>query len=151
MKNGLWRQHPGPAAARLDIEVPDQEDPPEAEYIRWLSQLQADLAQSIGGVSMRANRAIPLGISPGATRQPLTSPGRILGWSVHETVGAAPCIIRLWDGREAGGSLLAIIGCGALSSANVWASGSGINVSDGVYTEIVSGTVEGVIYIGGVD
>ncbi|MEV4557784.1 hypothetical protein AB0K51_12380 [Kitasatospora sp. NPDC049285] len=147
-----WRQHAGPAAARLDVTVPDQDDDqvPEVEYIRWLSQLQADLAQSINGVALRAARPVAIGVAPNGSQRPLSSAGRIVGWSVRETTGAA-AVVRLWDGREAGGQLLGVIAFPAGAAANVMPSGGGINVSDALFVEVVTGTVEGVLYLGGVD
>ncbi|MFC8717782.1 hypothetical protein [Kitasatospora sp. NPDC057198] len=152
MKGSLspWRQHPGPTAARLDIEVPDQADPPEGEYIRWLSQLQADLAESINGVAIRAARPVPIGSAPGSSARPLSSPGRVVGWSVRETAGAA-AVVRLWDGRDAGGQLLAAISLAASGAQTIMPTGGGINVSDALFVEVVSGAVEGVLYLGAVD
>lgn len=145
-----WRHHAGPAAARLDIAVPDQEDPPESEYVRWLTQLQADLAQSLGGVALRAARPVAIGSAPNSSGRPLSSPGRIVGWSIRETAGAAAAV-RLWDGREAGGQLLATVALAASDSHTVMPTGGGISVSDALFVEVVTGAVEGVVYLGGVD
>jgi hypothetical protein len=143
-------QPAGPGAARLDITVPDQDDPPgDVEWVRWLSQLQADLSESINGVALRAAR--PVSVGTGGGPRPLSSPGRIVGWSLKETTGAAGAYLRIWDGREAGGGqLLACISVAQGITTNHSTPG-GINVSDAVYVEVVSGAVEGVIYLGGVD
>lgn len=151
MKRTRNLHQPGPGAARLDITVPDQDDPVgDAEWIRWLSQMQADLAESLNGVALRAAR--PVSVGTGGTPRPLSSPGRIVGWSLKETSGAAAAYVRVWDSREAGsGQLLACIALAQGTSVNHSTPGAGINVSDAVCVEVVTGAVEGVLYLGGVD
>jgi hypothetical protein len=67
--------HPGAAAAQ--ITVPDQDDSQvqEIDYVRWLTQMQADLASSLGGVMLRAALPIPIGTAPAGSLRPLSSPG----------------------------------------------------------------------------
>jgi hypothetical protein len=147
----------GPASARLDVEVPTQSDQAtdHTEYIRWLSQLQADVAQSLGGIMLQGARPVPLGTAPGGTKTLSRSAGRLVGWSLHETSGTNPALVRFWDGREAGANPLAYISVPAGLTVNMW-NPPGISVTDALLVEFVTGgslstTVEGVAYLGAAD
>lgn len=142
---------PGPAVARLT--VPDQDDTPavgEIDFVRWASQLQADLAASLGGVMLRGALPVPIGAAPGGSTRPLSSPGRVVGWSILETSGTNPATVTVWDGREAGSKPLAYIHVGAGLAETAWFGQAGISVTDALLIDI-SGTVEGVLYLGAVD
>ncbi len=150
------RRHPGPSAAT--ITVPDQDDSQvrEIDYVRWAAQMQADLAASLGGVMLRGALPIPIGTAPGGSPRPLSSPGRIVGWSLHETGGTNPAVLRIWDGRETGSNPLAYLGVPAAGTETRWLGGGGISVTDALLIEITTGDslstdVEGVLYLGGVD
>lgn len=142
--------HPGPTAAR--ITVPDQDDSQVTEiaYVRWLAQMQADLAQSLGGIMLRGARPVPVGSAPGGTSLPTLSPGRLVGWSLHETTGTTPAVVAFWDGREPGSRPLAYVALTGGQSAQQWVS-PGISVTDALLVQVVSGAVEGVAYLGGAD
>ena len=151
-------KHPGPAASRVTtLEAPDQSDEATAqtEYVRWLSQLQADVAQSLGGVMLQAARPVPVGIAPGGTLTPIRSAGRLVGWSLHETTGANPAVVRLWDGREPGSKPLAYITIPAGAAVNEWIP-PGISITDALLVDLVTGgslstSIEGVVYLGAAD
>lgn len=150
------KRYPGAAAARLT--VPDQDDSQvqEIDFVRWLSQMQADLAASLGGVMLRGALPIPIGSAPGGSLRPLSSPGRIVGWSLHETEGTNPALLRVWDGRESGTKPLAYISVPAGGTDNKWLGQSGISVTDALLVELATGgslsaSVEGVLYLGAVD
>jgi hypothetical protein len=144
-------QHPGGTAARLTVETPDTPDPvKEIDYVRWLSQMQADVAQSLGGIMLQAARPVPVGSAPGGTLTPLRSPGRLVGWSLHESSGTNPALVRLWDGREAGAKVLGYVALTAGQADNKW-NAPGVSITDALLIEVVTGTVEGVVYLGGAD
>lgn len=141
--------HPAPvprphAVAALEA------DSPELSTVRWLEQLRTDLAESVGGVVLRGARAVPIGT--GLSTRPTSSAGRLAGWNLRETTGAAGAVVRLWNGRELGAAvLLATIGLPSGATDTHHFPGGGINVDDqGVIVELVSGSVEGVIFLGGV-
>jgi hypothetical protein len=144
-------------AGTLAVEVPDQPDDASAiDHVRWLSQMQADLAQSLGGVMLQGARPVAIGSAPGGSQRPLSSPGRLVGWSVHETSGTGSAVLRIWDGRETNTRLVAILSVPAGQAVdNVWIS-PGVSITDALYVEILSGgglstTVEGVLYLGAAD
>lgn len=150
------KRYPGATAAR--ITVPDQDDSQigEVDFVRWLSQMQADLAASLGGVMLRGALPIPIGSAPGGSLRPLSSPGRIVGWSLHETGGTSSALLRVWDGREPGTKPLAYIGVPAGGTDNRWLGEGGISVTDALLVELASGdslstSVEGVLYLGAAD
>lgn len=141
----------GMSAAR--ITVPDQDDTAatgEIEFVRWAAQLQADLAASLGGVMLRGALPIAIGSAPGGSTRPLSSPGRVVGWSLLETSGTAAATVTLWDGREAGSRPLAYLHVGAGLADTQWLGGGGISVTDALLIDI-SGAVAGVLYLGAVD
>lgn len=147
----------GPASARLDVEVPTQSDEAtdHTEYIRWLSQLQADVAQSLGGIMLQGARPVPIGLAPGGTKTAIRSPGRLVGWSLHETTGANPALVRFWDGREVGANPLGYVTVNAGQAINLW-NPPGISITDALLVEFVTGgglstSVEGVVYLGAAD
>lgn len=149
----LYRQ-PGPAAARLQIDVADEDEPVrEVDLIRWASQMRADVAESVGGVMLRAARAVPLTVLPTIVS---ASPGRLVGWSVRETVGTNPYVLRFHNGDNSGADLCAMVTGGAGTADSKWFGPGGISFTEGLYVEIVTGAglstaVEGVVFLGAAD
>lgn len=153
MSRPMYR-HPGPAAAKLTVNVPDQPDTaPGIDMVRWLAQMRADLAETLGGIMLRSARPLPIGTAAGSSTHPLGSPGRLVGWSLRETSGSAPATVRIYDGQDTGGTLLACIQVAASPSSasclNLWL-GSGVSITNGLYLDI-TGTIEGSVYVGAAD
>ena len=72
---------------------------------------------------------------------------RLLGWSIRETSGAATATFRLRDGNNAAAVMLANANLAANESIRDFWFPAGILVATGrIYLEIVSGSVEGVLY-----
>lgn len=72
--------------------------------------------------------------------------GFYAGFSLRETAGAA-AVVRLWDNTSAAGKLIATIALPASSSKD-FSVPAGVAFATGLFAEIVSGTVEGSVYIG---
>lgn len=71
----------------------------------------------------------------------------LVGWALAETTGLSPAAVRLRDGNSAAGEVLARINLAANESARDTFTTRGIRVFTGrVYLEVVSGSVEGVVY-----
>jgi hypothetical protein len=70
---------------------------------------------------------------------------RFNGYSVRETAGAA-AVVRIWNNTAASGTLLATIALAANGSASSSAAGRGVAATNGIFVEIVSGTVEGTVF-----
>lgn len=134
-----------------------EEKPPEVDFMRLMLGLRTELAHSVGGVLLRGSRAVPVGVVPGATASVLTSPGRLVGWSLTEASGAADALVRLYDGDPAaGGTLIARLPL--VNGQNDTKSVSpGVGVVRGIYALITAGdgspggTVEGSVWVGEVD
>lgn len=147
-------RHPGPAAARLTFDVKDEPQPTEADIFRWLSQMQADVVESVGGIMLRSARVVPLTVLPS---QVSASPGRLVGWSLRIPVfGANPAVVRLRDGDSAASDLISVINLPAATSSNIWLSPGGVSFQNGLYVEVVTGgsletAVEGTLYLGAAD
>jgi hypothetical protein len=141
-------RHPGPAAARLTVSAPDQPEPvQEIEVVRWLEQMRADVAETLGGVMLRSARAVALTVLPTILS---LSPGRIVGWSLRETAGQ-PYTVRLRNGDNPAADVVAVITGVAGSGDTKWLGPGGVSFTEGLYVELVAGSVEGAIYLGAAD
>lgn len=144
---------PGPEAARLTVSTPDEVEPTEIDVARWLSQMQADVVESLGGIMLRAARPVPLTVLPTHVS---SSPGRLVGWSVRETVGTNPYVLRFHNGTDDQADLVAMITGAAGSADNHWFGPGGLSFTEGLYVELVTGgglstAIEGVLYLGAAD
>ena len=105
-------------------------------------------------VGLKTTNAIArLGAEPrqvynGTSQRISNSVGRLAGFSLRETSGTDVAVVRLRDGIDANGDLLATISLAAAESVRDWFLPGGIAFGAGCYVEIVSGEVEGVIYLG---
>lgn len=75
-----------------------------------------------------------------------TARGEFRGYTVRETAGAA-ATVRIHDGASATGVLLATIALTANQSQTVL-DGAGVYFDGGVFVEVVTGTVEGSVFVG---
>ena len=138
----MMKKQPDPAAM-----TPDQ----LAQFLGAIADLNATLKQSNQVATTNAAAR-----HYGATTTPITgtsqllstSPGRLAGWSIRETSGTASAVVRLRDGVDASGGLLATISLAAAESARDWFMPTGIGFANGLYIEIVTGAVEGVCWFG---
>ena len=125
----------------------------EIDYVRWLQQMQTDLAETLGGVMLRAARPVQVLTTTSGTARPLSSPGRLVGWSMRETGGAAPAVVRLYDGRDNAAPLVASLSLPQGSDRIAWLAPGGVSLQEGLYVECVAGgglsqLVEGCVYLG---
>jgi hypothetical protein len=75
--------------------------------------------------------------------------GRCLyrGLTIRETAGAV-ATVRVFDGTSAAGTLLDTIALAANSSFGAWYGSGGITAAQGIWFEVVAGTVEGSVRVG---
>ena|SRR6185437_3108395 len=109
-----------------------------------LTQLHAGV-KTLGAVQLLG--AIPKQIPNGQSGRLSTSAGRIAGYSLHETSGAT-ALVKLHDGNDAAADLVAVISLVANESPRAWMLPGGIAFSNGLFVNVVSGSIEGVIYLG---
>lgn len=73
--------------------------------------------------------------------------GIYAGFSLRETAGAA-AVVRLWDNASAAsGTPIAVVNLPASTSKDVFFA-PGVRFANGLFAEVVSGAVEGSVYIG---
>lgn len=116
-----------------------------AEVTEWLQRVHNELV-SLNGI--RRDGALVRPILNGASLRLSASAGQVLGWSVRETSGAAGAVLHLRDGIDASGDLAATIGLAANGAATTWLAPHGVAFVQGLYAEVVSGALEGVVYLG---
>ena len=137
--------------------VPTQEKvPEEVDFVRWISQMQTNLAETVGGVLLRAARPVQVGVAEGAQNLASTSAGRLVGWSLRESTGTSPAVVRVWDGRDNTGALVACVNLGQGASETQWMAPGGVSFQHGLFVEVIEGdglsvAVEGAVYLGGVE
>lgn len=128
----------------------------EIDYVRWLQQMQTDLAETLGGVLLRGARPVQIGTAEGATIRASASPGRLVGWSIRTPVFSAdPGAIKLRDGDTVDDPVIAVINIPEGQSVTQWMAPGGISFQHGLYVEILAGAglsaVEGALFLGGAE
>ena len=110
--------------------------------------LQAALTLTQNATRLRGARPVPAGDDG----RPLlwAGPGRLVGWSLTATGGAAPVVLR--DSRDAGGDPVASITLAAGESTALWAGPGGVSFGEGLFADITAaGTLTGAVWLGAVD
>lgn len=122
----------GPAAA----------SPPPPEVLVALVEMHMKPSRS---VELGEFVAQTLGVG---TRQVIGRCHLLCGWSVRETTGAAAAVFRLHDGRDVNEPVLASANLAANESIRDNFATPGLRVTTGgIFLEVVSGSIEGVIYV----
>lgn len=93
------------------------------------------------------NRPAAVPNTVGVSGQVLATPGTFKGVSVRETAGATAAV-RIYDNANAAaGVLLAAISLPANGSHSI-SIPDGVRVANGIYWSVVSGAVEGSVWVG---
>lgn len=143
---------------------------PELQLMRVIQQLQANLADSVNGITLRGALPVPIGGPVGGQSQAMSRPlsngaGRLVGYSLRESSLTAPILIRLYDGPDANGRLVDTIplasgvAASSDSKARVWYGPGGLSLTAGLYVQLTAldgvsaplGAVEGDVFLGSVD
>lgn len=101
---------------------------------------------SLNGVTRRG--ASPRPIINGASLKLAVSAGQLAGFSITETSGVSTARVRLRDGLDTGGDVLMTVALSPGESARDWFLPHGIAYVTGLYVEVVSGAIEGTVYVG---
>jgi hypothetical protein len=72
--------------------------------------------------------------------------GLIAGFNLHETSGENPAFVRIHDGGDVNAPTMLFISLAPGESTRDWYFPGGLKFRYGVYVEIVTGTIEGVMY-----
>ena len=74
-------------------------------------------------------------------------PNQFLGITVRETAGSTAAV-RVYDhASAASGTILTTVALAANASSTLWFGPAGIRAANGVYVDIVSGAVEGAVFL----
>lgn len=71
----------------------------------------------------------------------------VLGWSLVETTGSARAELRILDGADANGTLIADITLSPGESTRDLVPAPGVVARSGVYAKVVSGSVDGSLWV----
>lgn len=86
----------------------------------------------------------PIAVPATATNQQIIyGGGRLTGWSLMESTGAAPASCKI----TSGGNLVAVIGLGQGLSSTSHLGDLGIHCAQDITLTVLTGSVEGAIYI----
>lgn len=124
--------------------------------IPGLSEIQADLRRAADQITTLAGvhsqglqpRPLTLNQNTGAATSQLvaTSANTLRGWSLRENAGGL-AVVRLRNGRDAGADILLTISFAAAESVRDFPT-HGIAFTTGLYCEIVTGSIEGTLFVG---
>ena len=83
-------------------------------------------------------------VRPNDVRQHVLPPGvdravQGVGWSVHETTGANPFVLKFYNGADTGQDVISIAGGGGGAVDSKWFSGGGISFTEGLFVAPVVG------------
>lgn len=81
-----------------------------------------------------------------ATKQLFQGVGRWLGWALLDPSGVTAAVVELYDGMDTGAQMLCVAGVGAGSSATPILEFEGVAFKLGLFLNVVSGTIRGVVY-----
>lgn len=115
-------------------------------WLERFTELAVRQTQSLNGVLLRGARPVPVGLSAGGTTRPATSDGSLVGFALRETTGAAAAVVELRE-SDAAGPLLVPITLTAGASVREWFAPGGVNFSNGLFVVVVSGSVDGSVFL----
>lgn len=88
---------------------------------------------------------VPLLAGP-ITKQLHQGVGRWLGWALIDPSGVTPAVVELYDGMDVNSQLLCVAGVAAGASAQPILEFEGVAFTRGLFLNVVSGTIRGVLY-----
>lgn len=112
--------------------------------IETLGTLHAGVRTLSGNL---ARGAIPRVIVNGQSVRLSNVASRVAGYAIRETSGTAGAVVRLLDGFDSNGDLLVPINLSANESVRDWFQPTGISYGAGLYVQVVSGTIEGTVFL----
>ena len=92
-------------------------------------------------------RPIVLQAAPAASGALYNAAGRVVWWSWRNTSTTTPAVLRLWDGSSAAGRLLFTISLAPTESTRDFPGWHSLPFDIGLWLEVVSGAMEGVVAI----
>lgn len=108
------------------------------------AQNAAVLAASQNAARLRGDR--PIGVGFGGVTLAWAGAGRLTGWTLRNP-GADDVVVVLRDSRDAGGDAVATVVVPAGTSREL-SHTVGVSFGEGLFVDVVGGTVTGVLWIG---
>lgn len=95
------------------------------------------------------SHVVPTDINTGIVHNPAVagSVAKLYGWSVREAAGSpAVATVIVHAGTDASGPAIGEIELAANGASTEWFGPQGVQMRDGIFVEVVAGTVEGVVF-----
>ena len=126
---------------RLPAGYGDNPPPPSATPLTAVvnAMLQASPLAQPAPIPLRA-------LSTAGSKQLSQLAGFVVGWSLSETSGSAACLVKLFDGENTSGQLLAAIGLPESEGSQYVAPVPGLTVLTGLYLNVASGAFDGTVW-----
>ena len=121
----------------------------QQQFTEWLETLRVAVMESVGGVTLRGARAVPVGSTASGTTRPANTPTALTGFALRNTSDVDPATVILRDGSDSNGEVLVPITLAAGESAREWFGPAGINVAAGLFVDVTDGDVDGCVYLRG--
>ena len=97
-----------------------------------------------------AQRIRPISIGTAtANRQLYTPQGTLFGWSIRESTGTTAATATLWDGVDASGVIVGVIGLAGGGLSHPPFPEKGVELEAGLWLQVESGSLKGVVYVRG--
>jgi hypothetical protein len=100
----------------------------------------------VAGVPRPVNALDVAPVAAGSGVPLVLTPGVLCGWTLLEVGGVNPLVAELWDGQDAGGERVAVIGAAVGGPAAMHLGADGIPITRGIFLNVISGTVRGVVW-----
>ncbi len=75
------------------------------------------------------------------------NPSLLYGFAIRETSGSATAVVKIYDNASAASGTMIPVSLTASQSAREWWN-DGLRFPNGVYVDVVSGAVEGSVFVG---
>lgn len=120
---------------------------PETRMVQWLSQLRAEMAETVNGVLLRGAR--PVQVGTGGTTRPTTSAGSLVGFALRNTSTVVAATVVLRDGVA--GDIVIPLELAPGESVRDWFGPGGLNLSQGLAVDVAAGAVDGTVFLRGAE
>lgn len=106
------------------------------EWPWWRPIRKSDIAPTAAGAVTASGQLAPTGVCK-----------QVIGWAIKETTGSVGATFTLWDGVNTEGTVIVPITLSANESTRDRSGPPGIQcVSGGLYLQVISGSISGVVY-----
>lgn len=112
-----------------------------------MDRLAGEVSAVKDGVRLRGAETFPVANGSDAYTTITTVPNRLMGYMIAETTGTSTARIQLLDG-DTGGPVMGSITLAAGESARDYFGPAGVALVNGLTVHILSGSIDGAIFLG---